>query len=211
MLTVIDYGLGNLRSVTAKFERLRLPYAIAHNEKEILKASKLILPGVGHFDEGMKNLKSKGLIEAIKEKVLKEKTPILGICLGMQLLVDSSEEGDEEGLSLLPLTCKRFYFNGSGPNLRVPHMGWNNLRNSKNHQLLSNLSEERRFYFAHSFFVEDSAQDFTLASCDYGKNFCAVIAKENIAGVQFHPEKSHRDGLKLLENFAKWTQYSVIN
>ncbi len=211
MLTVINYEIGNLRSVTSKLTRLGLSFHVASTPAQLADAKRIILPGVGHFDAGMRNLRQLGFEDILRRKVFEENTPLLGICLGLQLFAEGSEEGTERGLGWIPLRCRRFSSHGTVTRLRIPHMGWNRLKLSGSHPLLQGLSEERRFYFAHSYYLDDPSGLVTIASCGYGLNFCAVMVRGNIAGVQFHPEKSHHDGLQLLKNFSQWTPQECLH
>ena len=175
---------------------------ITDNPDIIVKADKIILPGVGTFSNGMSNLQDKQLDIAIKEAVIEQKTPLLGICLGMQLLGESSEEGEGKGLCLIPFINKKFVFEDSS-NLKIPHMGWDIVRFEKEDLLLKGLEGEQRYYFVHSYYAHCFNKENVLMTCDYGFAFSAAVHKENIYGVQFHPEKSHKFGMKLLENFAR--------
>lgn len=170
---------------------------VSSDPKEIKNAEKLILPGVGAFDTGMKNLSEAGLIPVLEQKVLKEKTPILGICLGMQLFAEKSEEGSSRGLGWIEGKVKKFQ-NG----LIIPHMGWNTINSNKNDPLLEDMLRESRFYFVHSYHFICDNQENELAKTSYGYDFSSIIRKDNIIGVQFHPEKSHKYGMKLLDNFV---------
>lgn len=203
MIVVVDYGMGNLRSVQKAFERIKIPVQISSHGDDIARADKLILPGVGHFRNGMENLKKLGIISILNEKVIAEKTPILGICLGMQLLTRYSEEGDCEGLGWIDTKTKAFEHNDGASDLKIPHMGWNTIRLLSKHSLFNGHKPEKPFYFVHSYYVPCSPQ-YCLASTEYGIEFSSVIYKDNIFGTQFHPEKSHRQGLRLLENFAEY-------
>lgn len=203
MIVVVDYGMGNLRSVQKAFERLKIAVKISSRREDIARAEKLILPGVGHFGNGMERLKSLDIIGILNEKVLADKTPILGICLGMQLLGKYSEEGDCEGLGWIDVQTRAFDFDGAASLLKIPHMGWNTIRVCRGHKLLKDHREEKPFYFVHSYYVPYSPE-YCMASTEYGVEFSSVIFKDNIFGTQFHPEKSHRQGLQLLKNFAEY-------
>jgi glutamine amidotransferase len=205
MLIIIDYGMGNPRSVWMKFERLKVEAKISSDSLEIKSASHLILPGVGHFAEGIKNLKELNLISVLNETVINKQTPILGICLGMQLLTQYSEEGNIEGLGWINGKTKRFNFQNilNSNQLRIPHVGWNNVKWKKDSILTNDLHLEDRFYFTHSYSVECDKDSESIGETEYGYNFSSVVCKGNIYGTQFHPEKSHLNGLKILENFCK--------
>lgn len=202
MIVIIDYGLGNLGSVANMISRIGYKSVITSNINEIGTADKIILPGVGHFDRAMINIRNLGLEEIIRYKVLINKTPILGICLGMQILCLTSEEGEEKGLGLINAKVIKFRF-GKCNKLKIPHMGWNLMSKTKDHPLFSNLSEDARFYFVHSYHVICMNTDNVIAITNYGFDFVSSFADKNIIGVQFHPEKSHKYGLNLLKNFIE--------
>lgn len=198
-ICIIDYGMGNLRSVQKAFERFSIPVIISSKKDEILNAVKIVLPGVGNFEKGIRNLKSQGLFEIINECVIEKRTPILGICLGMQLMTEHSEEGDVEGFGWFKAKTKKFSFDNN--NLKIPHMGWNNLLIKENESMFKGVSEENLFYFVHSYFVSCDFRENVLAETYYGNKFVSAFRKENIYGCQFHPEKSHDAGLQVLSNF----------
>lgn len=200
MITIIDYGMGNIRSVQKIFQRLNIQVHVASSHKEILDADKLLLPGVGHFTNGMKKLENTGLKEILNQQVLINKIPILGICLGMQLMTKYSTEGDAEGLGWIDAKTNKFDFENS--KLKIPHMGWNQV-DVKKHTIMSrNVTADDLFYFVHSYFVECNQKQDTLFQSDYGFPFVSGFEKDNIVGVQFHPEKSHRSGMRLIQNFS---------
>ena len=201
MICIIDYGLGNLGSLQNMLKRIGAESVISSDREIILSSNKLILPGVGTFDTGMRNLRSLGLIDILNEAVLVKKTPILGICLGAQLMLNESEEGNEKGLSWIE--GKVVLFNPKDKNIKVPHMGWNNLINSDSNALLKDMPEiPSRFYFVHKYHFSLEVKDYESSHCKYGYEFPASFRKDNIYGVQFHPEKSHQFGIKLLKNFS---------
>ncbi len=199
MITIINYGLGNLRSVEKIFLRLNQEIKITSAPNEILKASKLILPGVGHFKHGISSLKNSGLLETLNQKVLVEQIPILGICLGMQLMTKHSEEGDSLGIGWIDARTKRLE---SNQNLKVPHMGWNSINIKKDNLISYNLNHDSSFYFVHSYYVECNNSNDVLFETNYGNSFVSGFQKNNIYGVQFHPEKSHKAGIQLMQNFV---------
>lgn len=201
MIAIIDYGLGNLASIQNMFRKIDVESEITSNPKKIMMATKLILPGVGAFDHGMENLKKLKLIPAIEEQVLKRKIPILGICLGMQLMTGKSEEGKLPGLGWINAETVKFAF--TSEKLKVPHMGWNSVTVDKKHYLTQELPRNSRFYFVHSYHVILENKADNLMTTDYGGNFTSAFQRENIMGVQFHPEKSHQFGMQLLENFGR--------
>lgn len=197
MIAIIDYGMGNLHSVFKAFKRVGAEVIISSKIEDIKKADKLVLPGVGHFKRGMENLKNLKLIETLNQKVIKEKTPILGICLGMQLFTKFSEEGNANGLGFFNAQTLKL----KPKALRIPHMGWNNMKIKKKHDLFSNIDNKNSFYFVHSYHVYCKNKSDILATTLYGNEFTSAIQKDNIIGVQFHPEKSHSAGLQILKNF----------
>lgn len=201
MLVVVDYGMGNLGSIVNILRRVGVSATIGTTAEEVQAASKLILPGVGAFDNGMRNLDQLGLLPVLNQLVLQQRVPILGICLGMQLLTRGSEEGDLPGLGWIDAETVRFRFEPHDQ-LKIPHMGWNEIcPQQPQHALLGDL-QEARFYFVHSYFVRCTSPADVLATTEHGHSFCSAVAKQNIVGTQFHPEKSHRFGMQLFENFV---------
>jgi glutamine amidotransferase len=198
MITIIDYGMGNLRSVEKAFKFLGAETVVTSCHKDIEDASKIVLPGVGHFKKGMENLKKLSLVEVLTRKVKEDKVPVLGICLGMQLMTRHSEEGEVYGLGWV--NAKTKLFKTKDKKLKVPHMGWNNTSVKKESNLI-NIDIDNQFYFVHSFFIEADSDELVLTTTDYIMPFTSAFEHENIIGVQFHPEKSHSAGLKLLNNF----------
>ena len=202
MITIVDYGIGNLGSIFNMFKRIGVKSEITADIENIRASKKILLPGVGAFDTAMTRINdTPGLREVLTQKALVEKVPFLGICLGMQLLTDSSEEGIIPGLGWIPAKTQKFVFND--PSLKIPHMGWNIVRPEVKSQLTHALPENSRFYFVHSYNVQVYNQQNSILKCRYGIEFDAAIQHENIFGAQFHPEKSHKFGMKLLENFGK--------
>lgn len=203
MIAVVDYGMGNVGSIINMLKKIGAPCILTSEIKDIEKAEKLILPGVGSFDSGMQKLKKSGLIDAIKKHAVEDQKPLLGICLGMQMLGRKSEEGSEVGLNLIPFDNKRFNFNGDTL-LKIPHMGWDIITSVINDDpLIESLEPKQRYYFVHSYHAVCDSEDNVLLKCEYGYSFAAAVKKDNIYGVQFHPEKSHKFGMALLENFAR--------
>lgn len=201
MIAIVDYDMGNVASVANMLKRIGAPSVLTRDPAVLADAEKIILPGVGAFDKGMKNLATFGLRESLDEAALERRVPILGICLGMQLLTERSEEGNEAGLGWIQGRTVRFRFPPESP-LKIPHMGWNYVRPVKSNPLISN-SERSRFYFVHGYYVECSREEDVLATATYGSEFSCVVSRDNIFGVQFHPEKSHRFGMGLLEGFLR--------
>jgi glutamine amidotransferase len=202
MLAIIDYGVGNLTSVLNMFRRLGVDACITSDLETICKADKLMIPGVGHFDKCMQNFNASGLRPAIEEIKAAGSIPILGICVGAQMMTRRSEEGVESGLGWVEADTVRFQLDPS-LGLKVPHMGWTDVSAANSSSpLFKNIPEEPRFYFAHSYHFRFYGEDLTTATCDYGYSFTCAFQKDNIFGVQFHPEKSHRFGMCILTNFA---------
>jgi len=201
MVTIIDYGLGNLASIQNMIKKIGGNSVISSSAEEINNAQKLILPGVGHFEKGMENLYNSGLISTLNDLVLQKKIPVLGICLGMQLMTSISEEGNVEGLNWVEADTVKFKINS--PEFKIPHMGWNHVAFKKNEPIAENLYQEARFYFVHSYYVRCVRQEEVLGTTVYESPFHSAIIKNNIIGVQFHPEKSHKFGMQLLHNFLQ--------
>ena len=202
LIVIIDYGMGNLRSVLHKVKKLNIKSIISSNNEDILSADKLILPGVGSFAVGIENLKNYKLIDILNQKILNEKTPILGICLGMQLFTKKSEEGNVEGLGWINGETKRFTFENK--DLKIPHVGWNSISLKKKSMLFNDIKTDTYFYFTHSFHVCCKDEEDVLAMTNYGYDFVSAINRDNIYGTQFHPEKSHKIGMKIIQNFAEF-------
>lgn len=200
MIVIIDYGMGNLRSVQKAFERIHIPVIVSSNRQDILNAKKIVLPGVGNFEKGMINLKAANLIEALNEAVIENKIPVLGICLGMQLMTEFSEEGNVAGLGWIKGATLKFNLNSN--KLKVPHMGWNNIHISNSDSIFKNIDEDNLFYFVHSYYVTCENKNEILATTIYETSFVSSFKKGNIYGCQFHPEKSHEPGLKVLSNYV---------
>ncbi len=202
MITIIDYNTGNLGSIKNMLKRLGKASQITNDINLIENSDKLILPGVGHFDYGMQQLNKSGLIPILNKKVLIDKIPILGICLGVQLLTEDSEEGVEKGLGWIKGKTILFDKSKLASNQKIPNMGWADIKNYQQSKLFDNMFEEPRFYFVHSYHLSLENVGDSLVTSTYGYDFSAGIEHDNILGVQFHPEKSHKYGMKLLENFA---------
>lgn len=199
---IVDYGMGNLHSVKKKLHRIGVKADISNNPEIIKKATKLFLPGVGHFSKAIQNLKELGLFEVLNEAVMVKKTPILGICLGLQLMAKHSEEGDEYGFGWFDAEVVKFTIKDQ-LKYKVPHMGWNQVAPKKSSILFDGISEAQDFYFVHSYHVKSNNPSEILSFTDYEYPFVSALEKENIFGVQFHPEKSHDAGEKMLSNFLK--------
>lgn len=202
MITIVDYGMGNLYSVKNMLKYLGYDSMVTGEVSQIEAADKLILPGVGNFGKAMEVIWESGLLEVLNRKVLEDKTPILGICLGMQLLLGHSEEGDCDGLGWIPGEVKKFDLSAY-PELKVPHMGWDYIEKQKQSPLFAGSAGGERYYFVHSYYASCRDRGDVAATTEYGISFDSVVQRDNIFGTQFHPEKSHRFGMEILRNFAK--------
>ncbi len=202
-ITIINYGMGNIGSIKNMINYLGHEATISNKKQDINDSDFLILPGVGKFDHAMKNIFELNLIDVVRENALERKIPILGICLGMQLMCLESEEGKKEGLSLIDYKVKKFNFSDQ-TDLKIPHMGWNFLNENPNNLLFKNISGKLRFYFVHSYYVEDIGLSYKSSTTSYGLDFVSSFEKNNLFGVQFHPEKSHRFGKELFKNFLNF-------
>ena len=200
MVTIIDYKVGNLGSIQNMLKKIGTSSLITSDPEEIKQATKLILPGVGAFDSGIKSLKEHNLWNVLHDKVLLERTPVLGICLGMQLLCNKSEEGKEKGLGWIDAEVIKF--KPEDRSFKTPHMGWNHTKYSAESNLFKDMYADPKFYFVHSFYVKANDES-SIARTTYDIQFDAAVEKGNILGTQFHPEKSHKFGMKLLENFVQ--------
>lgn len=201
MIHIVDYGAGNLGSIQNMLRRIGAQSQIVSNEKELESATKIILPGVGHFDHGMNQLKNSGLIGMLNQKILEEKTPIMGICLGAQMMCKWSEEGDCEGLGWFDAQVKKFKVDDF--ELRVPHMGWNFINQNKESKISFEIDEEyRKFYFVHSYHIVANKPEEVLFTTNYGYEFVSGLESDNKFAFQFHPEKSHKFGIQIFKNFV---------
>ena len=202
MITIINYGMGNLGSVQNMLKRIGVATKVTSDVKEIEKAEKILLPGVGAFDAAIQKIDELNLRSLLVHKALEQKVPFLGICLGMQLLTRSSEEGVLKGLDLIPAKTIKFKFDNN-PSLKIPHMGWNFVKQNNPSKLTEGFREDYRFYFVHSYKVVCDKNENSILKTDHGGEFDSAIQKDNIFGAQFHPEKSHKYGMHLLTNFSK--------
>jgi glutamine amidotransferase len=203
MITIVDYGLGNLGSMANMMKKIGAPARVSSDPADILSAEKLVLPGIGAFDQGIQSLRDRGLIDILNKRVLNDQIPVIGVCLGMQLLGLASEEGTEKGLGWIPATTRWFRNTPQCENLRVPHMGWNEAHARGADPIMEGLHDKPRFYFVHSYHVVCENADDIVATTPYGIEFTSILRHRNIWGAQFHPEKSHRFGMQLLRNFAR--------
>jgi imidazole glycerol-phosphate synthase subunit HisH len=201
MIVIVDYGMGNLGSMANMLRKVGAAAVVSSEPATVARAEKLILPGVGAFDAGMRQLTERGLVPLLQERVAAG-TPTLGVCLGMQLFAQASEEGQLPGLGWIDGRATRFRPNGDA-RLKVPHMGWNVVQPVREHPLFADMPDEMRFYFVHSYHVVCGDERISLARATYGGDFVAAVARDNVVGVQFHPEKSHKFGMRLLRNFAE--------
>lgn len=201
-IVIIDYGMGNLFSVEKKLKQLKASYEIGNTLEAIERAGKIILPGVGHFAKAVTHLKEKGLWEALNRVVLEKRVPILGICLGMQLMTSYSEEGNCAGLGWFPGKTVRFKVDNP-VKFKVPHTGWNGIIIQKKSALMKNIPEDAEFYFVHAYHYSNTKGEEVLNTCIYEKEFACAIQRDHIFGVQYHPEKSHEFGKQLIKNFIE--------
>ena len=202
MITILDYGSGNINALKNIYDRLNISIEFAKTKEHILSADHIILPGVGAFDETVSTLHENGFIDVLNKKVLGEKVPILGICVGMQMLAHSSEEGILKGLSWIPGKVRKFDINMIPDKPKIPHLGWNSIVTMRDCVLFKDIDPETGFYFMHSYYFECADENNVIAKTEYGRTFHSAVNYENIYGVQFHPEKSHDNGIQLLRNFA---------
>lgn len=203
MIAIIDYKMGNLGSIANMLKKVGEQAIITSDASVIERAEKLILPGVGAFNTGMVNLAQLGLLPMLNRRVCEERVPILGICLGMQLLTKGSEEGDQPGLGWIDAETVKFKFDGAQSGLKVPHMGWNSVSIQRPGGIFEDMEPEPRFYFVHSYYVRCNDDADVLATTTYGHDFASSIGRGNIVGTQFHPEKSHKFGTRVFQNFVK--------
>ncbi|MBM6948855.1 imidazole glycerol phosphate synthase subunit HisH [Mordavella massiliensis] len=202
MIAIIDSGMGNVGSIANMLKKIGAEAVITNKKEELHEAEKIILPGVGTFDHGMECLREAGLPDIIRSETLENKKPLLGICLGMQLLGKRSDEGKSEGLNLIDFETKAFNIPKEMP-LKIPHMGWDVVEFTQKDKILEGITGQQRYYFVHSYHAVCTNKENILMKCDYGYEFAAAVKNGNVYGTQFHPEKSHRFGMRLLENFVR--------
>lgn len=203
MIAIIDYGLGNVLAFVNVYNRLNIPVMVAKSASDLANATKLILPGVGSFDQAMQQLDQSGMRQPIEHLVLQNEIPVLGICVGMQLLAKCSDEGELPGLGWIDGKVKKFDLSSMPLGTNLPHMGWNDVKPVVDSYLFKEMEQDARFYFLHSFYFECNQQPNILAVTNYGGQFSCAVRRANVYGVQFHPEKSHYFGSQLLKNFAE--------
>lgn len=203
MITIIDYGVGNINAFVNIYKKLDVEVKVARKSEDLSGATKLILPGVGHFDYAMERFSGSGMREVASALVTDKKIPVIGVCVGMQMLANDSEEGNLPGLGWINATVKRIDASRLTHTTRLPHMGWNDVKTDMQNPLFNDLRDKARFYFLHSYYFECFNQADSIAVAEYGSAFTCAVNYENIFGVQFHPEKSHHFGIQLLKNFSQ--------
>ena len=203
MIKIVNYGSGNIQAILNIYKRLNINCEVSNTPEELLGATKIVLPGVGAFDETMGQLLASGFKETLDEMVLYKKIPIIGICVGMQILANKSEEGVLPGLGYIDGTVRKFDTSLFTHKPHVPHLGWNNILIEKDHKIFNNIDAEKGFYFLHTYYFQCNSEENVLAKTDYGGKFSSAVNNNNVFGMQFHPEKSHSNGVQLFKNFAE--------
>ena len=203
MITIIDYGLGNIGAFVNVYDRLNIKTKVAHTPEDVKAASKIIIPGVGAFDHAMAQLNSSGMRDELEIQVSENKVPVIGICVGMQILAKSSDEGTLPGLGWIDGEVKLFDATTIPYKTRLPHMGWNSIKPLNNNRLMADFNDNSRFYFLHSYYFVAHYPEDIISTTDYGITFASAVNRGNIYGIQMHPEKSHSNGIQLLKNFAE--------
>ncbi len=203
MIGIVDYGVGNTRAFFNMYKRMNIACKLAFSEADLLGVDKLILPGVGSFDFAMSRLEGSGMRKRLDSLVLEEAIPVLGVCVGMQMMAAQSDEGELGGLNWVPGRVRHLKNIPTDAAVQLPHMGWNDIRVANSSALFHGLTSDSWFYYLHSYYFECASRDNVLAECEYGGTFCCAVQNENVYGVQFHPEKSHEYGASLLKNFAE--------
>ena len=201
MITIVDYGCGNINAFVNVFKRLNIPTKIAYTKNDFNDTTKIILPGVGAFDHVMSSFNNSGMRDVVEKKIIADNIEVIGICAGMQIMANSSDEGKEKGLGWIDAQVRLFDTSCIKYKTKLPHMGWNEITRNGN-KLFTGIESKARYYFVHSYYFECNNEIDSIASTDYGINFTSAVNKDNIYGVQFHPEKSHQNGQQLLKNFA---------
>jgi imidazole glycerol-phosphate synthase subunit HisH len=203
MIAVLDYGSGNVKAFLNAYERMKVPALAARCVEDLDGAERVVLPGVGAFDTALRQFNECGMKQRVEEMVLVRGVPLLGVCVGMQMLANGSDEGDSHGLGWISGRVRRLAAERNGCDLRLPHMGWNRIDTGEGESLLRDLPNGGRFYFLHSYYFDCEDSAMSVATATYGRSFTCAVRRQNIFAVQFHPEKSHEDGMKLLKNFAE--------
>lgn len=203
MIAIINYGVGNIRAFKNIYDKLNVPVKIAEKYTDLVNVDKIILPGVGAFDHAMFKLNSSGMRDLIDELVLVKKMPVIGICVGMQMLANKSNEGESQGLGWIDAEVKKFDVSKIIYKTHLPHMGWNDVSTVGSNPLFNGLNSHAKFYFLHSYYFDCKENQNIIAKAEYGIDFACAVNRDNIFGVQFHPEKSHNYGIELLKNFSK--------
>lgn len=203
MIAIIDYGLGNVKAFANVYKKLNIPVIIAKKAEDFRTADRIILPGVGAFDYAMALLEKSGMKDQLTEMVVGRRVPVLGICVGLQMMAASSEEGTLPGLGWIDGEVKKFKLSSTASTVRIPHMGWNNIKPIRTSGLMDGLDHNAKFYFLHSYYFKSRNREDVIAVTDYDGEFVCAVGSGNIYGVQFHPEKSHGWGVRLLDNFAR--------
>jgi len=201
-ITIVDYAVGNLGSIQNMLKKIGVRYKLSSSPRDIEHAEKILLPGVGAFDAAIEALHQRQYFDVLNERVTRDGVPILGVCLGMQLLTEGSDEGGQKGFGWIKGKTHKFDLADYEGDLKVPHMGWNYIQPQRPDRIIDELDETSKFYFVHSYYVKCTQQDDVIARAEHGLQFDAIINKNNVYGAQFHPEKSHRFGMKLLSNFV---------
>jgi len=203
LISIVNYGLGNIKAFANIYKNLNIACKVVSSAEDLAGSDRIIIPGVGAFDHAMKSLNNSGMRETLDKMVLEDKVPVIGVCVGMQMLAKSSEEGIEKGLEWIDGVVKRFDPEKLSSKEPLPHMGWNNVIIHSDNRILKNLTDDPRFYFLHSYYFECNNPQNVIAKAKYGEEFACVINSENIYGIQCHPEKSHWNGIQLLKNFGE--------
>ncbi len=203
MIAIINYGSGNLGAIANIYKQLKIPHVITGDLAELAAAERYILPGVGAFDATMSYLNKSGMVDMLNEQILVKKKKVMGICVGMQILADSSDEGELSGLGWIPGRVRQIDAATLPSNPKLPHMGWNSVKPRDGAQLFDGIDGERGFYFLHSYYFDAAAADNVAATVEYGKELPCAVARDNVFGMQFHPEKSHANGVRIFKNFAE--------
>jgi imidazole glycerol-phosphate synthase subunit HisH len=206
MIAIVDYGSGNIQAIKNIFTKLKVDSFFASSAEDLKRATRIILPGVGAFDEAMSQLNSSGMREALDKAVLLNKTPVLGVCVGMQIMASRSDEGLLNGLGWFDADVRRFDESNISLKPKLPHMGWNEIEPIQSHSILNSIDIEKGFYFLHSYYFDCNDENDVLIHAYYGQKFACAVHKNNIFGFQFHPEKSHSNGINLFKNFAELAQ-----